>query len=341
MAKKAKSKNPFTSWFYNRNLFQNPIAKRYRKNVINILSNSLYRIIFSVVALIAIVVSLSLFIIYIPRITNWISQLILFGFFVALIYLPAKYFYINLNQITSEISLNFSISNLKWTISFLRKKPESKHYRSLQAKMNRLRTDIFDFLEYSEILSPPIFNYELNRLQKRIDVFFNSSSEALVPINKLFSRAEEFQEETAIERYYDRPLSPEEEKMEIEDQRMKEYMGEIDHFDLMAMDYFLNHLWDTLFEKETTRYSIFSFKHPVNLTTLSMFFEHWNSIIASHPNSKAIYEKARKDIEEYYKSIGELERERRQSRWKLRDNVLVVLISVGLSTLIQYLISIA
>lgn len=340
MSKKTKSSTSFKNWFFNNERFQNPIAKRYRKNALNILSNSAYRIISSFVVLLVIIALLYLLMMNIPQINNWISQLFALGFFVALFYLPAKYFFVSTNQILSELGVNFSISNLKWTISFLRKKQESKHYRSLQSKMNRLRTDLLDFLEYSEILSPPIFNYELNRLQKRMDTFFNSASETLVPINKLFSRAEEFQEEMALERYYDIPLSPDEEEVEIEEKRMKEYRGEIDNFDLIAMDDFLDHMWDALFEKETTRYSPFSFKHPVNLTMLSSFFNRWNSIIASCPNSKQIYEKARKDIEEYYKSIGELERERRQSRWKLRDNVVVVLISVGLSTLIQYLISI-
>jgi hypothetical protein len=304
------------------------------------LSNSAYRIILFTVVLVGVIVSFYLLMLSIGQINNWISQLISVGFFVTLIYLPAKYFYVSTNQILAELSVNFSISNLKWTVFFLTKRQGNKSYRSLQAKMNRLRTSLLDFLEYSEILTPPVFNYELNRLRKRIDIFFNCASEVLVPINKRFSRSQEYDDYLAQMAYESEEHPTDEEYAEMNEEQMRQETGEIVCFDLYAMDEFLNYFWIVVFEKEAKRYSAFSFKHPVNLIMLSRFFDSWNSLLASCANSKGIYEKASKDIEEYYKSVGELESERRQRTWRLRDDVIVVLVSVCLSTLIQYLISI-
>lgn len=337
-SRKSKRWDSLKNWFYGKGIFQNPIAKTYRKNNLNILSNSAYRIILSVLVLALLIASFYLLIL-ILRVNNWIGQLFLIASFAALIYLPAKYFYVSTNQIIAELGLNISISNLKWSLLFLRRRQKSKNYRSLQAKMNRLRTSLLDFLEYSEILTPPVFNYELNRLKKRIDIFFNSASEVLVPISKSFSRAQDYDEEMA-KMYYDSVEHPtEEEEAEMLEESQIAESGGIVSFDLLAMDEFLSYFWIVLFEREPKRYSPFSFKHPVNLIMLSRFFESWNSVLASCVNSKGIYERASKDIEEYYKSIGELESEKRQQRWRLRDDVIIVLVSVGLSTLIQYLIS--
>jgi hypothetical protein len=141
--------------------------------------------------------------------------------------------------------------------------------------------------------------------------------------------------------YYDSVEHPtEEEEAEMFEDAQRQESGEIVSFDLYAMEEFLDYFWIVMFEKEPKRYSPFSFKHPVNLIMLSRFFDSWNSVLAFCADSKGAYEKASKDIEEYYKTVGELESERRQRRWRLRDDVTVVLVSVGISTLIQYLISI-
>ena len=154
----------------------------------------------------------------------------------------------------------------------------------------------------------------------------------MVPSKKLFSLEEEIDD-------HNRGASSEE-FFDEEDEHMRDLTGQFFNFDLQAMDDFLDHLWDVLFDKEVKPYSLFSFKHPVNLILLSRFFKTWNSKIAKYVNCSSIFERTKNDIEEYYKSVSELERESRQRRWKIRDDVMIVGVSVGLSTLIQYLISI-
>jgi hypothetical protein len=240
-------------------------------------------------------------------------------------------------QLNFETLLNSSIYDLRYYIGELRKPKTIKNYRSFQGRINRVRQNLKDFVENSEILSPPIFNYELDRLQKRIDVFFNCVSEVLVPINKLFSRAEEYEQEEESQ-YYASQGPSEEEIFETELEQWRDVTGEFNDFDLGAMDEFLRYLYLVLFERETKRYSPLSFKHPVNLIVLSRFFDRWNSVISSCSNSKAVYEKANKDIENYYKQLGRIESKRREQMWQLRDEVLIVILSVGISTLVQYLI---
>jgi hypothetical protein len=316
---------------------ETPLLKGYYKNLRTILSNSFNRLIFLALDLVLIGLLLYLLSTFLNYATNIIGQLILLLFFLALLYQPFTYFYRSSLQLNFEISLNSSIYDAIYYIGELMKPKTIKNYRLFQGRINRVRRNLKNFVEYSEILSPPIFNYELDRLQKRIDIFFNCSSEVLVPINKLFSRAEEF-EQHMEEGQWDSQVSAEQEFLEMDEEHTRDMTGEIGDFDLGAMDEFMRYLWIALFEKETKRYSPLSFKHPVNLILLSMFFDRWNTIISSCSNSKAIFEKANKDIENYYKQLGRIESKRRQQMWQLRDEVLIVILSVGISTLVQYLI---
>jgi hypothetical protein len=296
-----------------------------------------YRLIFLALDVVLIGLLLYLLATFLNSATNITGQLISLFFFLAFLYLPTAYFYRSASQLVYETSLNISIYDARYHLAEFRKPRTSKNYRSFQGKINRVRQNLKDFVEYSEILSPPIFNYELDRLQQRIDIFFNCASEVLVPINKLFSRAEEVEEEMA-QMQYDSSGPPDEEVFEMEEEQTREMTGEINYFDLRAMDEFLYYLWIALFEKEANRYSPLTSKHPVNLIVLSRFFDRWNSIVSSCPNSKAIFEKANEDIQAYYKQLGRIESKRKQQMWQLRDEVLIVMLSVGISTLVQYLI---
>jgi hypothetical protein len=312
-----------------------PLLKEHNKNLRIIASNSLYRLIFLLLDLVLIgLLFYSLWVSF-SQVTNIIGQLIVLFFSLAVLYVPFVYFYRSSIQLNFETSLNSSIYDARYYIEELRKPETIKNYRLFQGRINRVRQNLKDYVEYSEILSPPIFNYELDRLQKRIDIFFNSASEVLVPINKLFSRAEEYQQEEAEEHNASQAPS-DEEIQEMEEEQWRDVTGEIDFFDLGAMDEFMRFLWIALFEKEAKRYSPLSFKHPVNLIVLSRFFGRWNSVVSSCSNSKAIFEKASKDIENYYEQLGSIESKRRERMWQLRDEVLIIILSVGISTLVQY-----
>ena len=315
-----------------------PLWKEYYENFRIILSNSLQRLFFLLLDLVLIGLLFYLLSISLNQVAHIVGQLVLLLFFLALLYLPFTYLYRSSIQLNFETSLNSSIYDARRYIGELRKPKTIKNYRLFQDRINRVRRNLKDFVEYSEILSPPIFNYELDRLQKGIDIFFNCASEVLVPIRKLFSRAEEYEQEMEEEQRESSQLFAEEETLEMVEEHFRDMTGEIGDFDLGAMDEFMRYLWIALFEKETKRYSPLSFKHPVNLIVLSRFFDRWNSVISSRSNSKAIFEKTNKDIENYYKQLGRIESKRRQQMWQLRDEVLIVMLSVGISTLVQYLI---
>lgn len=339
MAKKPNSRKIFSK--LEDKIARTPLQKEYYKTLRTIMSNNLKRLIFLISDSVLIGFLLYSLSVSFSYATNIIGQSVLLIFFLALLYAPVAYFYRSANQLNYETLLNSSIYDVRHEIAELRKPKTIRNYRSLQGRINRVRQNLKDFVEYSEILSPPIFNYELDRLQKRIDIFFNCASEVLVPIKKLFSRAEEFEEEMAQAQYESSQVSPEEEFLEMEEERVRDMTGEISDFDLEAMDEFMRYLWIALFEKETKRYSPLSFKHPVNLIVLSRFFDRWNSVISSCSNCKTIFEKASKDIEDYYRQLGRIESKRRQRIWQLRDEVLIVILSVGISTLVQYLIRLA
>lgn len=305
---------------------------RYQKNIF---WNSAYRILTCFLLLFGV-----LFLAFALRVSiqtsNWTYNLIIFAMFVFLIFFPLRYIWTNYNQLSYEMEVNKSISSLKWRIKRLSEPSEKKNYRSLQAGITELRRNLVGYLVNSEIVSLPVPNFELNRLRKRIDIFCNCASEALVPIDKVFSVTDRKYEE-----YYQIHLEEyreerEKEKQSSELQRKK--TGYFNSFDLLAMDEFLDHLWDVLFDKEIKSHGILSYKHPVNLTLVSQFFKYWNNEISRCKNCQKRYKIISDDIETYYESVNQLANENRQRRWKLRDDAIIVIVSVSLSTLIQYVI---
>ena len=318
------------------------ISKKQQKYFWDIITNSIYRLLLSIIL---VIVSLVLFVIlgnFIQGINNWVLSIAFLIVFTALVFFPLKYACINYVQITSEIELNYAINQLRRCIFSLVTKEErdKRNYRSLQVWINELRLDIVFYLNKSAFVSPPITNFELVRLKKKMDVFFNCSSEVLVPLDKLFSHADE------INADYWATCSPEEDLVEDEEaiselkyQRM-EKTGQFDEFGLTEMDDFLIHLLDVLFDKEIKPYSWRTFKHPVNILLISKFFNVWNQKISNCTNCKQSFDKATNDIDEYYKSVDQLESEKRQRKWQLMDDTKIILFSVVLSTIIQYLINI-
>ncbi len=333
-----KEKNPFKKWYSK--LWKKFLPKRraYYRYYRNIILNSKNRILVSILFALGIF-ALVVVLLEVSRASNMFFAIWASFFFILVSFCPINYIWKNFNQLDYETHVNLDINSLKWRIRSLNITKEKKNYRALQSNIAGLRSNLINYLENSEVVSPPVSNFELNRVKKRIDVFFNCKSEVLVPIDKLFSLSEQRDKE-----FYGEP--PEEDEdfdhyefgktYEINQERGM--TGEFNEFDLEALDEFLDYLWDVLFDKEIKPYSVYSYKHPVNLILLSKFFDMWNSKIERCENCKMVYKKARYDIEEFYKSEDELESEKRQRSWQLKDNVIVVLVSVGLSTFIQYLI---
>jgi len=327
-----KSKNPFSKWIHG-----DPIRAWYYRNLKAISSNIRYRLIFLVLDGI-----LVLFLFYLLSYTGeytrdlgLATQLLAFGFYGALLFLPLLYAYRSGMQILLEGELNISICSVRREIHYITK--EKKDFRALQVKINNLHRELKDFIDFSEVISPPIYSYELNRLHRGIDIFFNSVSEVLFTKPNIFSRAQKIEEQQYLDYYesFEHPTTEEIEAQELE--MLRDEAGIITWFSLYALDEFLQYLGDSLFT-HTSVFSPFSFKHSIDLITLSRFFDHWNSVVSTCRNCRRVYEKSRKDIEEYYKTIGEKERLQRQRRQRLKDDVIIIVVSVFLSTVVQYLI---
>jgi hypothetical protein len=315
---------------------EDPLKKWHRKNLRAILSNVRYKLLFLVADGVLIA-----FLFYLLSYTSQYTrdsafdQIVVFVTFVLLFFFPFLYGWRGALQISLETSLNGAISGVRREIERIRK--QKKDSRVLQVKLNNTRINLKEFINYSEIISPPVYNYELDRLQKRIDIFFNSVSEVLFSKPNVFSRAQKIEQQQSLD-YYESVEHPTEEELEEHIEEMeKDMIGIIDWFDLYALDEFLQYLGNTLFA-HTEAFSPFSYKHAVDLITLSRFFDHWNSVVSSCKNCRRTFEKAKNDVEEYYKLLGERETQHRQRMLRLIDAVAVVIASVVLSTIVGYLI---
>ena len=317
------------------------VKEQHREYKRIIRSNSRNRIFLLFLDSVAIIILGYLFGHFIRTTTNFVSQIIFVLFFLMLVYLPFAYFFRCGMQIVTEIYLNNSIYAVRSDIANLYKKDDEKtHIRYLQMDINRVHTILKQYIELSEIISPPIYNFELDRLQKRIDVFFNCVSEVIFPIQYVFSRAQK------IQAYYDKSFyesqeHPTKEEMEHQFEEMqKSETGDIYYFDNPALDEFMYYLADTIF-KPTRKYSPFSYRHPINLILFSKFFESWNSELSTCSNCKSNYQRAETDIEKYYKEIGRTKSQRKERMRSLTDSVIIVIVSVGISSVVGYLIQLA
>jgi len=332
MTKKKKSRNPLSKWYY-----RNPLRIWHFENLKTILLNVRHRLAFLVIAVLLIVFLLWLLAIALEynKDLDLANQLSALGIWVLLLFSPILYAYRSSMQILMEGSLNSSIYRVRREIECIRE--QKKDFRALQVKINYFRTSLKEFIDYSQIISPPVYGYELNRLHKGIDIFFNSVSEVLFSRPNIFSRAQKIEQQQALD-FYESLEHPTKEETEEQFKEMrKSEMGTVDWFNLYALDEFLQYLGDTLFSR-TDAFSPFSFKHPIDLITLSRFFAHWNSVVSSCRNCRRAFKKSKEDIEEYYKRIGEREKQRRQRIQRLRDDAIIVATSVILSTIVQYLI---
>lgn len=320
------------TWFWRKD---DPLRSWFWRNFKAVLSNSRKRIAFLFLDALLIV-----FLFYLlsysleyNRDLGLANQLFTLGFYFLLVCVPFLYGFRNSIQIITELELNASIHSVRREIERIRK--QKGKFRALQIKINNTRRGLKDFIDYSEIVSPPIYNYELDRLQKRIDLFFNVISEVLFPIPQVFSRKEKL-EQQMYEAYRSQEHPTKEEMAEQYEEMQERQEGIIDWFDLSALDEFLFYLGDCLFAHSEV-FSPFSFKHPINLIMLSRFFERWNTIVSSCRNCKRAYKKSREDIEEYYKLLGRRESEHRQRIRRLIDGAMVLILSVILSTIVNYL----
>lgn len=322
---------------------KNSLRTWHRQNRKNILLNLWLRIAFLFLDALLVLGLLSLltYFLDINRSQSLAGQLLGISFWGFLLILPVLYGWKSCNQILLELSLNSSISSVRREIERILTK-ERKDFRVLQFRINSARIELKDFIDYSQIVIPPIYGYELQRLQKGIDVFFNATSEVLFSKPNIFSRAQKIEQkeqelQQIIDRYSESGNPTEDDLCEQFEEKQKDEEGIIDTFDFLALDEFLIFLGDTLFAR-TEKFSPIAFKHPIDLITLSRFFDNWNSVVSSCDNCKSAFEKSRRDIEKYYRLLGRRELHRKQRMSRLMDNVMVVIVSVTLSIIANYLI---
>ena len=207
--------------------------------------------------------------------------------------------------------------------------------------INKVRNVLKNYIDLSAIISPPIFNYELDRLQKRIDMFFNCISETLFPSTKSYSKYQEFirQEMEDFQLELEEAFSHAEENEQDENLQEEAPSAEdakIHTFNMNALNEFMAYLGQVLYSP-VRYYSPLSYRHPINLIELSGFFEHWNKIVERCGNSRPHFLKAKKDVEEYYKLMGKAESQRKQRMRSLADNIVIIVASVSLSAVVTYL----
>lgn len=317
---------------------EDSLKKWYRQNKNNILSNVRYRVISPFVFF---AIAFALFYPSILFINTYLQSDISQFALVILLLIPIIWAYIrmyrSLIQVGSEVVLSRSIYHVRKNVVKATSERKGSDFRSLQISINALRRNLKGFIQTSEVLTPPIPSFELVRLHKAIDTFLNTASEVLFPNPFVFSRAQKIEKEMALDYYYSQEHPTPEEIEEHYKSLSYDQEGIINRFDLWALDEFLQYLGDILFVK-TTPYSPFPSRHPINIIQLTNFFDYWNDVISKCENSKSVYSKAKQDIEEYNKRIEANEIQRRQRMGELQDKALLVIVSVVLSIIVDFLL---
>lgn len=285
-----KTKDALKEWYY--------------KNLRNILSNVRYQVlspfVFLIVAFLAFIYIFPI-VVQLPFFEWIVNRVLVMILFIIPILLSWFYWRRSFNQISYALLLCRTIYKVRQEIKKelmlnvrLRKvRKKNKDSYSLQIGINSIRIELKAYVNSSEILTPFMPNYELDRLQRSMDTFFNSAGRILFPNPSTFSRGQEIEEQQTLD-YYESQEHPTKEEIEEEFEEMqKSERGEIDWFNFSALDEFLNYLGNILFAP-TIPYLPLSSRYPINLISLSGFFKHWNSKIASCRNSKLEYEETKK-----------------------------------------------
>jgi hypothetical protein len=308
-----------------------------KRRIIN--SNLEYRWISTVSAIIITFILVYAFGLIAKIATDPVSQIVAFAYLAFLLYVPTSYWVKSSRQISNEYGLNYSLYEVRKEISKVNlQKKEDEDLRSLQVKMRTLRRNLLSFVQFSSVLTPVVYDYELDRLYKGIDVFFSTAGEVLLENESLtFSRMQEIERREQNLDYYVQGRPTEKEVNEHFEMVDREEEGIIETFDFQAMDECLCFLGERLFYRSKP-YGIRSSQHPINLIRLSEFFNHWTGILSSCRNSKKTYNRLVNDINAYYKKIERQEAEHRQRMADLRINLLTIFVSVTLSAIVAVLL---
>lgn len=180
---------------------RNPLNEWYRQNTKTLFKNLTYRIAFLVLCVAALGGLLALLQYAVALVSGWANQFFVLVYFLLGLYLIISYAFKSFNQMLSEFALSASIFYLRKEIERLKKPKEVQDLNALQVRINKVRSNLKDLINLSEIRTPPIYNYELSRLQKGIDIFFNSTSEVLFPTQQVFSEAEKIEQQQTLAYY--------------------------------------------------------------------------------------------------------------------------------------------
>ncbi len=333
----------------------------HSSNLHNLWDNSKQRIILLIVDL-AVIFGFLLVLSIISPFFNGINVLITLTISFPLIILGIVYFYRSSSQLLAEVYLSKHLSWVKMDIANLIQLSKiedeernedwdnqiEKNRHFLQQDISKARVILKEYIDYSEIVLPPIYNYELDRLQKSIDVFFNCSSEVLFPCAHTFSDSETFEKMQA--EYWDsseipflHPISMQEvkeiEAEVIEENKKKDFpdprIARICEYNIQAFDEFIEYLGRVLYAR-VRPHAILRYRHPINLLELSRFFTYWNVVLASCRNTEEIYPKVKKDVIEYYKTMSSNERLQKKRITSLKDSILLLIVGGIISAFITY-----
>lgn len=345
---------------------QKPIKQWHNQNLKVIWENSKKRIILIAIVLPSIFGFLGL-LNYIRPFVNGVDILIITFILLPFIFLGVLYFYRSSMQLFTQAYLSKQLGWMRIDIACItemnkqakenrdvdwdKKQRNNRHF--LLTDLNKARGNLKEYINLSEVISPPIFNYELDRLQKGLDIFFNCSGEILFPCDNSFSDSmafEKMQDEyfDSMEVPFSHPLSSyeiEEIEREVKEENKLKHVpdprvAEIQNFDFQALDQFTVYLGKVLFSR-VRPHSVLRYKHSINIIELSKFFSYWNVVLASCNNSKDVYIKVKEDVDGYYKSINRATREHKQRLSRLTDSILILVLSVGLSAIVTYSMKLA
>jgi hypothetical protein len=313
------TQRPKTDW---REITLKKYAEWHWTNFKNIISYMRYRIVVPIILLLILIVGYN----YTYNILVGFTYSVVFTviFFIALLW-ALIYTSNTYNQLIAELALNHSIYLLRKSILSRRKQ---KDMNSIQYRLNKFNTDLFDYISTSSVIIPPMPTYELDRLNKSIDIYINSISEVLFNKVVVLSREQEIMQEINPYEY-----TPEELEKDIQREQVRSELGIFDSFDFSALNESLNYLGDILFSKRSS-YTPFSYKHPIEILTLNMFFEHWNNKIAVCSNCIKIYQKIKEDVEKYYLEQETSSKEYKQRIKLLIDSIILIIITSVITVLV-------
>jgi len=250
------------------------------------------------------------------------------GFFFFLGYLLMIYGLWNYSlQTISEFWLLISVIRLHKGIQARMMSEKGPTKTQLQGRHDAVRINMGLYIARSNSLFSPIGDVLSQKLRRSVDTFFYGAALVVLSEKPDYYSSSEKQRAWLERQDIEARLKKLAEGITQDVEAI--IKGSVREFTLYELKTFLDYLGNRIFRKNGY-HAFWKMKYPINLIDYTNFFDHWNELLLRSENGKNEMERAKKEVEQYYKENRRRQDVKNERIWYLLSGLLVAVLSAFL-----------